>query len=98
MQFRPKKWKRTNKLFNKEIVIFKKLLSRYLSNILYKVLGNKKDNNVGIDKFDELLTKPIGFLVMLCVFYFGSSYLDFPSFIDDNFQNIFTKIEKFDGF
>ena len=72
--------------------IFKKLLSRYLSNILYKVLGNKKDNNVGIDKFDELLTKPIGFLVMLCVFYFGTSYLDFPSFIDDNFQNIFIKI------
>ena len=73
-------------------LIFKKLLSRYLSNILYKVLGNKNDNNVGIDKFDELLTKPIGFLVMLCVFYFGTSYLDFPSFIDNNFQNIFIKI------
>ena len=29
---------------------------------------------------------------MLCVFYFGTSYLDFPSFIDNNFQNIFIKI------
>ena len=73
-------------------LIFKKLLSKYLSNILYKILGNKNNNNVGIDKFDELLTKPIGFLVMLCFFYFGTSYLDFPSFIDNNFQNIFIKI------
>ena len=38
------------------------------------------------------LTKPIGFLVMLCVFYFGTSYLDFPwNFIDDNFQKYFYK-------
>ena len=72
-------------------LIFKKLISKYLSNILYKVVG-KKDNNVGIDKFDELLTKPIGFFIVLCFIYFGASYVSFPPFIDENFQNIFSKI------
>ena len=72
-------------------LIFKKLLSKYLSNLLYKIIG-EKDSNVGIDKFDELLTKPIGFFIMLCVFYFGANYLEYPSFIDDNFQNIFSKL------
>ena len=72
-------------------LIFKKLLSKYLSNLLYKIIG-EKGNNVGIDKFDELLTKPIGFFIMLCVFYFGFNYLEFPSFIDNNFQNIFSKL------
>ena len=72
-------------------LIFKKLLSKYLSNLLYKIIG-EKGNNVGIDKFDELLTKPIGFFIMLCVFYFGFNYLKFPSFIDENFQNIFSKL------
>ena len=72
-------------------LIFKKLLSKYLSNLLYKIIG-EKGNNVGIDKFDELLTKPIGFFIMLCVFYFGFNYLEFPSFIDETFQNIFSKL------
>jgi len=72
-------------------LIFKKLLSKYLSNILYKIIG-KKDNNVGIDKFDELLTKPIGFFIMLCFFYIGASYLQFPSFVDENFENILIKL------
>ena len=72
-------------------LIFKKLISKYLSNVLYKVVG-KKDNNVGIDKFDELLTKPIGFFIVLCFIYFGASYVSYPSFIDENFQSIFSKI------
>ena len=72
-------------------LIFKKLISKYLSNILYKVVG-KKDNNVGIYKFDELLTKPIGFFIVLCFIYFGASYVSYPSFIDENFQSIFSKI------
>ena len=72
-------------------LIFKKLISKYLSNILYKVVG-KKDNNVGIDKFDEPLTKPIGFFIVLCFIYFGASYVSYPSFIDENFQSIFSKI------
>jgi hypothetical protein len=39
-------------------LIFKKLLSKYLSHLLYKIIG-KKGNSVGIDKFDQLLTKPL---------------------------------------
>ena len=74
-------------------LIFKKLISKYLSNILYKVVG-KKDNNVGIDKFDELLTKPIGFFIVLCFIYFGASYVSYPSFIDENFQSIFWNFIK----
>ena len=31
--------------------IFKKLISKYLSNLLFKVVG-KKGTEVGIDKFD----------------------------------------------
>ena len=72
-------------------LIFKKLISKYFSNILYKAVG-KKDSTVGIEKFDELLTKPIGFFIILCFFYFAFSYLNFPSFVDENFQNIFIKI------
>ena len=83
----------TNFLGNsiKDYIYFFGLISKYLSNILYKVVG-KKDNNVGIDKFDELLTKPIGFFIVLCFIYFGASYVSYPSFIDENFQSIFSKI------
>jgi MscS family membrane protein len=72
-------------------LIFKKLLSKYLSHLLYKIIG-KKGNSVGIDKFDQLLTKPLGLFVMLSVIYIGSTYLEFPAFIDLSIQNITSKI------
>ena len=72
-------------------LILKKLLSKYLSNLLYKIIG-KRDDAVEINKFDELLIKPIGLLIMISVFYIGISHLEFPSFINDKFQNIFIKI------
>ena len=78
-------------------LIFKKLLSKYFSHLLYKLIG-KKETSVGIDKFDQLLTKPIGFFVMLSVIYIGSSQLQLPSFLnfnsESNFggQSIITKI------
>ena len=62
-------------------LIFKKLISKYLSHLLYKLVG-KKASSVGIDKFDELLTKPIGLFIMLCIIYIGSSHLEFPSFLE----------------
>ena len=68
----------------------KKLLSKYLSNLLYKIIG-KEEDAVGINKFDELLIKPIGLFIMICVFYIGINHLKFPSFIDEKFQNIFIK-------
>ena len=58
-------------------LLFKGLISRYLSHSLYKLIG-KKERKVGVEKFDELLTRPIGFFIMLTILYFGASYLEFP--------------------
>ena len=57
--------------------IFKKLISKYLSHLLFKIVG-KKGAEVGIDKFDALLTKPIGFFIMLSIIYLGSSHINYP--------------------
>jgi MscS family membrane protein len=57
--------------------IFKKLISKYLSHLLFKIVG-KKGAEVGIDKFDALLTKPIGFFIMLSIIYIGSSHINYP--------------------
>ncbi len=59
-------------------LLFKGLISRYLSHSLYKVIG-KKERKVGMEKFDKLLTRPIGFFIMLTILYFGASYLEFPT-------------------
>ena len=58
--------------------IFKRLISKYLSHLLFKVVG-KKGAIVGADKFDALLTKPIGFCIMLSILYLGSSHIEYPS-------------------
>ena len=59
-------------------LLFKGLISRYLSHALYKVIG-KAEKRVGVEKFDELLTKPIAFFIMLSVLYFGVNHLVFPA-------------------
>ena len=58
-------------------LIFKKLISRYFSHLLYRIIG--KNSSVGIEQFDALLTKPIGLCVMLSIIYIGSSHIEFPS-------------------
>ena len=58
-------------------LIFKRLVSKYLSRLLFKIVRNQK-SNVGVDKFDELLIKPIGLCVMLSIIYIGSSYIQYP--------------------
>ena len=58
-------------------LIFKGLISKYLSRLLYNVIG-RREKRVGQQKFDELLTKPIGFLIMLSILYFGVNQLTFP--------------------
>ena len=59
-------------------LIFKKLISKYLSRLLFKFIGNK-DSEVGIGKFNELLIKPIGFCIMLSIIYLGCSHIQYPS-------------------
>ena len=60
-------------------LLFKKLISKYLSHLLFKIVG-KKGAEVGVDKFDALLTKPIGFFIMLSIIYLGSSHINYPEF------------------
>ena len=58
-------------------LLFKKLISKYLSHLLFKIVG-KKGAEVGVDKFDALLTKPIGFFIMLSIIYLGSLHINYP--------------------
>jgi MscS family membrane protein len=58
-------------------LVFKGLISRYLSHSLYRVIG-KKEKRVGVDKFDQLLTGPIAFFIMLIIVYVGASVIKFP--------------------
>ena len=58
-------------------LLFKKLFSRYLSRLLYKVIG-KKDIEIGVEKFNELLTKPIALFIMLSIIYLGASHIQYP--------------------
>jgi MscS family membrane protein len=58
-------------------LLFKKIISKYLSHLLFKLLG-KKGIDVGIEKFDQLLTKPIGFCIMLSIIYLGSAHIQYP--------------------
>ena len=57
--------------------IFKGLISKYLSHSLYRVIG-KRETRVGVDKFDQLLTKPIAFFIMISILYLGASQLEYP--------------------
>ena len=59
-------------------IIFKKLISKYLSRLLFKIIG-KKGAEVGVEKFDELLTKPIGLCIMLSIIYLGSTHISYPT-------------------
>ena len=57
-------------------LIFKKIISKYLSNILYKSIN--RDASISRDKFDSLLIKPIAFFIFLMLIYLGSSNIEFP--------------------
>ena len=58
-------------------LIFKKLISKYLSRLIFKFI-NKKHSEIGIEKFDSLLIKPIGLCIMLSIIFLGSSHIQFP--------------------
>ena len=40
-------------------LVFKKFISRYFSHLLYSLLGKK--SSVGVEQFDELLTKQLDY-------------------------------------
>lgn len=58
-------------------LFFEGIMSKYLSHYLYKIIG-KKEQRVGVEKFESLLTKPISFFIMLIIIYIGSSGIKLP--------------------
>ena len=58
-------------------LIFKRIVSKYFSRLLYKII-NKKYSDIGIEKIDSLLTKPISLCIMLSIIYLGSSHIQYP--------------------
>ncbi len=58
-------------------LLFKRLISKYLSRIIFSFLG-KKGDIVGREKFDDLVIRPLGFLVMLSIIYLGGNFLTIP--------------------
>ena len=58
-------------------LLFKKLISKYLSHLLFKLLSIKNEM-IGQNKFDELLTRPISLCVMLSVIYLGALHINYP--------------------
>ena len=58
-------------------LIFKKLIANYLSNLLFRLI-KRGNTDLGTKKFDELLTQPIGFFIMLIIIYLGSSHIQYP--------------------
>ena len=58
-------------------LVFKKLISKYLSNILFKVLN--RDASINLERFNELLIRPISFALFLLFIYFGALSISFPS-------------------
>ena len=76
-------WENTNQsilIFIAAILLglfFEGIMSKYLSHYLYKIIG-KKEQRVGVEKFESLLTKPISFFIMLIIIYIGSSGIKLP--------------------
>ncbi len=59
-------------------VLFKRLISRYLGGILFRLLG-KSAHEVGRSAFDDRLKKPLNNLILLGALFLASQQLEFPS-------------------
>ena len=66
-------------------LLFKRIISKYLSHIMYRVLNG--DKSIDIKTFDELLIKPIGFFVLLMFIYLGSLNITFPQELNFETKN-----------
>ncbi len=52
-------------------------ISSYLRKFIFRIVGNKDDNN-GKAEFDSLLKKPLYYFLLLLIFYFAFNILSFP--------------------
>tara|TARA_B100001248_G_scaffold256884_1_gene238548 strand:- start:237 stop:1328 length:1092 start_codon:yes stop_codon:yes gene_type:complete len=57
-------------------LLFKRVISKYLSYIIYRLLN--RDKSIDTKTFNELLIKPIGFFVLLMFIYLGSLNITLP--------------------
>lgn len=57
--------------------LFKRLISRYLGGILFRLLG-KSAHEVGRSAFDDRLKQPLNNLIVLGALFFASQQLHFP--------------------
>ena len=58
--------------------IFKRLISKYFSRLLFKVIKTKHAD-LGVERFDQLLTKPISLSIMLSIIFIASSHIEYPA-------------------
>lgn len=59
-------------------ILFKKVISKYLSNILYKSI-QKHVEGVESEKLFDLLYKPISLFILLIICFLATTHLEFPS-------------------
>lgn len=58
-------------------IIFKRLLSKLLGHVLYR-LFKKKAGQIGINKFFELTRKPLGYFLLMIFIYIAADFLQLP--------------------
>jgi len=59
-------------------LVFKSLISSYLRKVIYKIVGDKS-NEDGKSEFDNLLKKPLNYFLLIIILYFAFDALSFPS-------------------
>lgn len=59
-------------------LLFKRLISRYLGGVLFRLLG-KSAHEVGRSAFDDRLKKPLNNLILLGALFLASQQIQFPS-------------------
>jgi MscS family membrane protein len=77
-------------------LVFNKIISRYLSDLIFRVFEKSSE---GVDKrvLFDLLYKPLSTLVLLVIFFFATSHINFPEELDYNamgysFSSVFHRI------
>ena len=58
--------------------IFKKIISKTINRIAYKIV-HRQTSGIPIDRFYELLNKPLGFLILLILLFVAFENLHFPA-------------------
>ena len=59
-------------------LVFKSLISSYLRKVIYKIVGDKS-NEDGKSEFDNLLKKPLNYFLLIIILYFAFDALSFPN-------------------